>query len=132
VEDLKKAHNFGELVIDKLKYTPRDVLDIKFTGEFEVSGQLHYDEMWSEVGFTADAESPYTRELEVDGFTFKTMNYIKFSNEDDLKSALEDGQLEKLKSGEMIPVSMSAKDFSIDVAYDKGAFQKTEFIEFVN
>lgn len=132
VEDLKKVHNFGELVIDKLKYTPRDVLDVKFTGEFEVSGQLYYDEMWSEVGFTADEESPYTTELEVDGFTFKTMNYMKFSNEEYLKSALEDGQLEKLKSGEMIPVAMSAEDFSIEVAYEKGAFQKTNFIEFAD
>jgi hypothetical protein len=32
----------------------------------------------------------------------------------------------------MIPVTLSAKAYSIEVAYDKGAFQKIEFIEFVD
>lgn len=132
VEDLKEMESFNGLVIDEFKYSPRDFLDMKFSGQFEISGQLYFDGMWSEIGFIADDESPYATELEVEGFTFKTMQYMKFFNEKELKSALEDGQFEKLQAGDNIPVTLSAKDYSLEVAHEKGAFQKTEFIEFVD
>ncbi len=133
-KDLKSITYFGGLAVEEFEYKPKNFLKETFSGQFGVSGQLYYDQMWSEVGFIANDESPFTTELDADGFTFKTMHYIKFSNEEEIISALEAGQFEKLKSGEMIPVTISAKDFSIGTAYDKGsgAYQATEFIEFVD
>jgi hypothetical protein len=73
-EDLKEAENFGGLKVNEFNYSPKELLSVTFTGGFEVEGQLYFDEMWSEIGFTADEGSPYTTELKVDGLSFKTMH----------------------------------------------------------
>ncbi len=134
LSELKDGEVYNNLTVADYQYTPNDSFNFTLEGEFEISGDIMIDEMWSELSIQFDeAHNPH-KNLIVDnnGYQTKLITFSYFSNPEELKNSLTDGQKFALDNGEIVPMKIKVKDFTVGGKLDGYGESHVEFLKIVD
>jgi hypothetical protein len=134
LSELKDGEVYNNMTVADYKYTPNDSFNFTLEGEFEISGDIMIDEMWSELSIQFDeAHNPH-KNLIVDnnGYQTKLITFSYFSNPEELKNSLTDEQKSALDNGERVPIKIKVKDFTVGGKLDGYGESYVEFVKIID
>ncbi|MGM0650388.1 MAG: hypothetical protein ACQES1_07780 [Bacteroidota bacterium] len=133
VYDLSELENGAEILgmpVSGLYYEPRDEYYFDLSGERILEGKLHKDPMSDMPAMMVNNNNMKEIKLIVNGQKLPIFSYIQISNEEALKSAMDNSMLEKYDAGKKIPVTMKVKGFNHGGRIDGYGGTNTEFVAF--